>query len=202
MNTATKTLLSVFHATVACALWSAPTNSQLAQETSVPEPTQLHTVASADGSELAWSKLLGVINSADANAMISAIEVEGPNGDRVRGVKIALADSTSSDKIYVTDSLLSSLQDELHELEYTRARYGKCQAKGRCVQGIARCRPSETRRQAYCPGHYSTANSEGGFVLSTPRSSFSFPSVEAAQFGTLISEAARVFELNGRGRDE
>ena len=194
MNRATKTLLSVLLGSLTYAISSVPAESQLAEEISVPEPTLLHTVASADSSELVWSKLLGEIKSADASAAISAIEVEGPDGDRVRGVKISLENSTSSDQIYITDSLLASLRDELQELEYTRQWYGKCQAKYRCSHGIARCRPSTTEKQAYCPGRYSTPNSEEGFVLSTPRSSFSFPSVEPAQIDALISEAVQVFE--------
>ena len=194
MNRATNTRLFVFLSSLTCAFSSVPAESQLAEEISVPEPTQLHTVASGDGSELVWSEFLGDIKSVDANAAITAIEVVGPDGERVRGVKISLENSTSSDQIYITDSLLASLRDELQELEYTLQWYGKCQAKYRCSHGIARCRPSTTERQAYCPGRYSTPNSEGGFVLSTPRNSFSFPSVDATQLDTLISEAVQVFE--------
>lgn len=194
MNRARKIRLFAFLGSLTYAFSSVPAESQLAEEVSVPEPTQLHIVASADGSELVWSESLGHIRSVDAIAAITAIEVEGLDRERVRGVKIILESSTSSDEIYITDGLLSSLRDELQELEYTRRFDSKCQARYRCVHGIARCRPSQTERQAYCPGRYSTPNSEGGFVLSTPRSSFSFPSVESAQLDTLISEAVQVFE--------
>ncbi len=173
---------------------SVPAESQFAEETSVPEPTQLHTAALADRSELVWSELLGEIKSADARAAIAAIEVEGSDGERVRGVKITLENSMSADHIYITDSLLSNLRDELEELEFTSQFDGECQAKNSCIHGIARCRPSQTERQAYCPGRYSTPNSEKGLVLSTPRHSFLFPSVETAQLDALISEALQVFE--------
>ncbi len=194
MNRATKTSLFIFLGLLTYAFSNVPAKSQLAEEISVPEPTQLHTVAEAGSSVLVWSELLGEIKSADSTATVLAIEVEGPDGERVRGVKISLGNSTSSDQIYITVSLLASLRDELQELEYTRQWYGKCQAKYRCSHGIARCRPSTTEKQAYCPGRYSTPNSEEGFVLSTPRSSFSFPSVEPAQIDALISEAVQVFE--------
>ena len=169
--------------------------SQIAEEISVPEPTQLHRVASVAGSELVWSEVLGEIKSADANAEISAIEVKGPNGDRVRGVSITVESSMSSDQIYITVSLLSNFRNELQELEFLRQFFdSRCQAKYRCVHGIARCRPSQTEQQAYCPGRFSTPDSEGGFVLSTPRNSFSFPSVDAAQLDDLIGEAMQVLE--------
>lgn len=194
MNKVTNTRLFVILGSLTCTFSSVSAESQLAEEISVPEPTQLHAVATAAGSELVWSEALGDIKSDDANAEISAIEVERPNGDRVRGVKIALENSTTSDHIYITDSLLANFRDELQQLENTRQYYGKCQAKYRCIHGIARCRPSTAEKQAYCPGRYSTPDSEGGFVLSTPRNSFSFPSVDASQLEALIAEAIQFLE--------
>lgn len=194
MSRATKMPLFVFLGSMTYAFSSMPAQGQLAEEVSVPEPTQLHAVALGDGAELVWSELLGEIESADARAAITAIEVEGSDGERVRGVKIKLENSTSTDQIYITDSLLSNLRNELEELEFTKQFDSECQAKYRCVHGIARCRPSQTERQAYCPGRYSTPGSEQGFVLSTPRKSFSFPSVEAAQLDALIGEAVQVLE--------
>jgi len=194
MNRATKTLLIVYLGSLTYVSSSVSAQSQLAEEISVPEPTHLHTAAEADGSVLVWSELLGEINSADSNATVLAIEVEGPDGERVRGVKISLENSTSSDQIYITESLLNNLQNELRELEVTRHWYGKCKAQYRCIHGIARCRPATTEKQAYCPGRYSTSSAEVGFLLGTPRSSFSFPSVKAAQLDTLISEAVQVLE--------
>jgi hypothetical protein len=194
MDRVTKTLLVVYLGSLIYLSSSASAQSQLAEEISVPEPTQLHTAAESDGSVLVWSEILGEINSADSTATILAIDVEVPDGERSRGVKISLRNSTSSDQIYVPESLFSNLQAELREIEIWRHHIGKCQAKVQCVQGIARCRPSETEEQAYCPGRFSTPNSEGGFVLSTPRGTFSFPSVEASQFNALISDAIQVFE--------
>lgn len=194
MNRVTKAPLFVILGTLTCAFSSVPAKSQLAEEISVPEPTQLHTVATAAGSELVWSEIVGDIKSADANAEVAAIEVEGPNGDRVRGVSITLENSTTSDQICIPDSLLSKFRNELQEIEFTRQFDSECQAKYRCVHGIARCRPSQTEKQAYCPGRFSTPTSEGGLVLSTPRNSFSFPTVDATQLDALIGEAVQVLE--------
>lgn len=109
-------------------------------------------------------------------------------------MKITLGNPTSSDEVYVTDTLLSSLREHLRELELTSRSDGECQARYRCIHDIARCRPSQTERQAYCPGRYSTRNLEKGLILSTPRRSFSFPSVEIAQLDALIGEAVQVLE--------
>ena len=176
------------------ALSTVPAESQSAGETSVPEPTHLHTVAIADGSKLVQSELLGEIKSVDARATISAIEVEGSDGEQVRGVKITLENSTSTDQIYLADSQLSNLRDELEQLELSRQFDEGCDATRLCMHGIARCRPSQTVRQAYCLGRYSTPNSEEGLNLTTPRYSFMFPSVGTEQLDALINVAVQVLE--------
>ena len=171
-----------------------PAQSQSTGETSVPEPTQLHKVAFADGAKPVWSEPLGEIESSDARATVSVIEVESPEGEQVRGMKIMLENSTSTDQIYLTESLLSNLQEELEFLEFSRQFDDECQARNLCVHGIAKCRPSQTVRQAYCPGRYATPNSEEGLILSTPRHSFKFPSVGTEQLSALIGEAIQALE--------
>lgn len=173
---------------------SFATGNGLAEEVSVPEPTELHIVVSTGDSELVWSEYIGEIMSDQATASVSVIEVEGPNDKQVRGVLIVLLDASSEDEIYVTDTLLPGLRKELQQLEYTRQFDIECQSRNRCIHGIARCRPSQTERQAYCPGRYSTKDSEEGFILSTLTKTFWFPSVEAAQFDLLISQAIQALD--------
>ena len=194
MDNAAKTQLIAAFCSLIYLSSNVPAQSQLADEVSVPEPTQLHTAAHADGSILVLSELLGEIDTADSTAAAFLIEVENTDGERIRGVKISLKNSTSADAIYIPVNLLSSFQDELREIEFWRHRTGKCQARVRCVQGIARCRPAGTEKQAYCPGRFSTPRSEGGFILSTPRNTFSFPTVEATRFEALIGDAIRALQ--------
>lgn len=194
MKSASESFSFTFFGSLVYLFSSVPAESQVADVTSVPEPTQLHTAALAERSNLIWSELLGEIQSADARAEILAIEVEGPDGERVLGEKISFENSTAEDQLYITDTLLPNLRYELADLESESQVAGECQAKNRYIRGIARCRPSRTVKQAYCPSHYSAPNSGSGMILSTPRHSFSFPSIGAAQFETLISEAVKVLE--------
>ncbi len=194
MIRAVTTSAFLFLGSLLVAFSSVPARDQSARETSVPEPTRLHTIASADGSKLVWSELLGRIESSDARATVSVIEVESPEEERVRGMKIMLENSRSTDQIYLTESLLSVLQEELEFLEFSRQFDDECQAQRFCMHGIARCRPSQTVRQAYCPGRYTTANSEEGLSLSTPRHSFKFPSVGTEHLNALIDEAIQALE--------
>lgn len=173
---------------------SSPALGQSDFETSVPEPTRLHATASADGSKLVWSELIGDIESSDAHATVSVIEVESLQGDRIRGMKIMLENSTSTDQIYITENLLFNFRDEIEHLKNSRQFYEKCEAKHLCMQGIARCRPSQSERQAYCPGRYSTPDAEEGLNLTTPRHTFMFPAVGTKQLITLIGEAIEMLE--------
>jgi hypothetical protein len=148
----------------------------------------------ADGSKLVWSELVGDIDSSDARATVSVIEVESRQGDKVRGIKIMLENSTSTDELYLTENLLPNVRTELEQLEFSLQFYDKCDAKHLCMHGIARCRPSQTVRQAYCPGHYSTPGSEEGLNMSTPGYSFMFPSVGTERLISLIGEAIQALE--------
>jgi hypothetical protein len=194
MNRLAKTPSFILLGWLVCVFFSIPAESQFAQTITIPDPTQLQTAVLGDSSELVWSEALGKIESADASATVSAIEVAGPDGERVRGVKVFLENSASTDQIYLTDSLLSDFRDALQELEFTSQFDGECQARYRCIHGIARCRPSQPERQAYCPARYSTPDGEKGLILSTPRHSYLFPSVGPAQLDALISEAVQVLE--------
>jgi hypothetical protein len=194
MNRAGITFTFLIFGWLIVAVSSVPALGQSDGETSVPEPTRLHSVALADGSKLVWSELVGEIGSSDAHATVSVVEVESAKGEQVRGMKIMLENSASTDQIYLTDSLLSNFQEELGFLDFSRQFDDECQAKHLCMHGIARCRPSQTERQAYCPGRYATPNSEEGLSLSTPRHSFKFPSVGTEQLSALTSDAKLALE--------
>lgn len=194
MNQAVMTSMYLLLGWLVVAISSVPARGQSDGEASVPEPTHLHSVTLEDGSKLVWSELVGEIESSDARATVSVIEVESPQGEQVRGMKIMLENSASTDQIYLTESLLSNFQEELGFLEFSRQFDDECQAKYLCMHGIARCRPSQTERQAYCPGRYATPNSEEGLSLSTPRHSFKFPTVGTEQLSALIGEAIEALE--------
>lgn len=194
MNRASMSPMYLLFGGLFIAMLSTPARGQSHGEVSVPEPTRLHAAALADGSELLWSEPIGVITSTDAHATVSVIEVESRQGVRIRGMKIMLKNSTSTDLIYVTEGRLPNFRDEIEHLEFSRRFYGKCEAKRLCIHGIARCRPSQTERQAYCPGRYSTPDSEEGLHLTTPRHSFMFLSVGMEQLVSLIGVAIQTLE--------
>lgn len=194
MNRATGRLLIATVGALICAPFLESAGSELADEISIPEPTPLKEVATATGSELVWSEIVGEIKSADAYAAISAIEILGLNGERARGVRVVLTRAEAFDEIHIPGDLLSQVRAELKEIEFTRRLEAGCKAESICVYGVARCRPSQSVKQALCLGGFSTPTSGRGLVLSTPRSSFFFPAVEVTQLDALIDQAAQILD--------
>ncbi|MEM7219845.1 MAG: hypothetical protein AAF515_15865 [Pseudomonadota bacterium] len=158
----------------------------------MPFPTSLGVAASAEGAEALWRRSIGSIESADATASVTAIAVSTREGEQVRGVLIELRNSTTNQQVFITDTLLASFQYELRVLERTRRLGPRCES-GLCVQGIARCRPSQPVPQAYCPGLYRTKDAVDGFILSAPDASFLFPAVKLDAIEALIVESGRAF---------
>ena len=162
-------------------------------EIPVPEPTHLGDVASAPGSKTTASQPIGEVDSADARAVFTLIEIETPEGEQASGIKVELASGDGQDETYITDDLLPSLLEELEHLDYVHQQGEPCEWP-RCTRGIARCRPSQTIVQAYCLGIYRTADDQTGFLFSTPRRSFTFPDVQPLQFAAPFSDLLKQSE--------
>jgi hypothetical protein len=117
----------------------------------------------------------------------------GGDGQVLRGIIVSLSSPSATDELYLGEPELQLLQDELAELAAILESEGfasRCEAINTCVTGIARCRPSQSVIQAYCPGIYTTPGSQEGFALATPRQSFLFPSFGLRGFMSLVEAAA------------
>ncbi|MEM9531567.1 MAG: hypothetical protein AAGA23_11660 [Pseudomonadota bacterium] len=162
----------------------------MVEEVSIPDPTALQAAATATGAETLWSNTIGDINTVDAHAEVRVIEVASGTGERVRGVAIALRHAAAEDHVYVPAALIAQVRQELQHLEFTKQFDRECET--RCTHGIARCRPSQSEPQAFCPARYRTGGPDRGFLLSTPRNAFSFPGEEASRLDALLADAAEI----------
>lgn len=149
-------------------------------EPSIPEPTALATVAASPDTQIVWTQAIGNLQGADptdSSVAVAAVEMIDQQGEVLRGAIVSLSSPDSTDKLYLGETELQLVQDELAELAAILESEGntECEAINICVMGIARCRPSQSVIQAYCPGIYSTPSSKTGFALATPRQSFRFP---------------------------
>jgi hypothetical protein len=151
-------------------------------EKSMPEPTVFAAAAAHPAAAMRVVGSPSRIESDDSIAEIAAVELVGSRGEEQHGVRVTLERRSVRDRIYLGAADARQLRDELTSLNGATAL---CDAKS-CVHGIARCRPSQAEPQAYCPSVYKTRDGESGVGLSTPRSSFRFPSVQATAFADAI----------------
>jgi hypothetical protein len=164
-------------------------------ERSVSEPTRLSGVALDSGAETRVVGTQALVESRESIAQIAAVLVLSSDGEHHRGVRVSLKNSSQADQLYIDVGEAAQLRDEFGSFDKWHERTPTCEAINLCVEGVARCRPSQSLRQAYCPSAYSTSRGERGVLLSTPRHSFRFPSTEPSAFvhaiDVAIAELAR-----------
>jgi hypothetical protein len=158
--------------------------TQSADEGSVPEPTRMAVMASRLDARVATVGELQRIDSNDAVAEIAGIEISA--GDkREQGVRIDLRNESGADSLYLDAQQGRRLRDDLTQLE--RNSELACESGIHCAGGIARCRPSQSVAQAFCPTAYRTREGKWGISISTPGSYFAFPGVKAADFSSVLT---------------
>lgn len=167
-------------------------------EKTVSEPTRLGVVALDAGADTRVVGTQGLVESPESIARIAAVLLSS-HGKQHRGVRVSLKNSSQVDQFYIDVGEAAQLRDEFGGFEKWLEHAPTCDATKLCVEGVARCRPSQTARQAYCPSAYSTPQGERGVFLSTPRHSFRFPSTEPSAFVDSIDAA--IAELHRQTSD-
>ena len=182
---------------MACFLLS---NSVPAQLSAVPEPTQLEVWIEQPGSRIARSEEVGRIESIDAQAVIRAVVIENlqNNPSRVRGIQIDLRNENSTDRIYIDENNLVYLKHDLDGMNCSIASMRKESGAPNRVRGIARCRPSQTIPQAYCPSYYITPKSEGLSLSTFGGHRFKFPSKRPSTLADAVGRAMSEFGLDDK----
>lgn len=159
-----------------------------ADEPSVAEPTTLAIAVANAAHGAVQLEALGEVSSSDANARILLVAVSSATSVEVRGLLVEIEDGEASDRVYLPEELLQELQRELQGFA-GRDRAQDCSAQHMCMYGIARCRPSQTVKQAWCPGRYVRPGVEEGLMISTARHRFMFPSVDSTAIANLFAAA-------------
>ena len=182
---------------VLCSILSSPAPAQL---TPAPEPTQLEVWVGQPGSRITMSEQVGRIDSTDAQAVITAVVVERPPNtpSRVRGIRIDLRNASSADRIYVDESELVYLKHQLDGMDCGVASMRNDSETPYRVRGIARCRPSRTIPQAYCPAYYITPESEGLSLSTFSGHNFKFPAQRPSTLADVVGQAMSEFGLDDK----
>ncbi|MEO1202845.1 MAG: hypothetical protein AAFX10_09065 [Pseudomonadota bacterium] len=168
------------------------------QSREVPEPNVFESMATRHGSRVVSSIVVGRIDSAEAQAIVSAVTLENPSSSphRVRGVRIDLQNDSSSDRIYVAEGELAELKRELDVMDCRISGSRDDSGAPYRMAGIARCRPSQTVPQAYCPGYYTTPDSEGLSLATFSGGNFRFPERRPSALANALGKALDDFGLD------
>jgi len=176
-----------------CAPFSQAIAGQDSGEKSIPEPTYLSVTSAGESVNIVVLKSINAIESDDSVAEIDVVELITSDSQRHTGVRLLFKNTDQLDRIYLDQGQTLQLRDEFVGLIMWYQRIQPCDAR-RCIHGVARCRPSQTIRQALCPGFYSTSEGEQGILLSTSRYSFYFPSLAPSTIIDVLNAAVAEFE--------
>ena len=169
-----------------------PTAAQELDVDSIPEPTKLSLVAAAESAEITVVKSPIPLHSENSIAEVSIIEVVTSKAKHHRGIRVLLKNATQHDDIYFDENQASQLRDEFAGMKMWYENNQTCEVNSQCHHGVARCRPSQVVRQAFCPGFYTSWGGEQGAVVSTQHHSFYFPSITPSMFADVIDSALSV----------
>ena len=164
----------------------AISNALVAQsddENSIAEPTRLGGIASDPATEIIAVGESSSLESDRAIANFTTVEFS-LGAERERGFRLALEYDDDSDLLYLDYAQAAQLRDELAGFDGWRER--ACGGARNCVFGVARCRPSQSVRQAFCPSIY-RQDGEVGVSISTPGNVYPFPSLDASELADAIA---------------
>lgn len=174
--------------------------AQIFDEHSIPDPTEIGIAASAAAAVISVVGSTRLVESDVSLAEVTVVEVATSNDIRLRAVRVEFVRDSQLESIYLDESQAAQFRDELVGFVRLYDNGESCQAMHRCVSGIARCRPSQTEQQAFCPSFYTTPDGKQGVTISTPRVLFEFPYVEPSVFISAIDAA--IGELRIRNASE
>lgn len=154
-------------------------------ERSIPEPSKLTRLALNAGTDVHTIGRAAVVESLEAAANVAAVQLRTPDGTSHSGLRVELRTAADSELLYIDAAEAAQLRNEFASLKSP----SPCEATSMCVMGVARCRPSQAVRQAFCPGAYATPQGEHGVLMSGSKASFRFPTVSPAEFSAAIDAA-------------
>ena len=122
------------------------------------------------------------IRSVESIATVSAVRLVTSDGESHPGARLSIDNASQAEDLYIGASDATQLREEFASFAKWRDEDLKCEAMSICVQGVARCSPSQGVRQAICPSAYSTPQGQRGVIISTADASFRFPSTQTSTF--------------------
>ena len=154
------------------------------------EPTAFEAFVLRPGVAVEFSQAVGAIESEDARVEVTAL-VAADTADaskKMRGLKLSMTDNAGLDQVYLDESLLVTLQEDLAGIEGGIPELENSITPYR-VQGTASCWMPARPQRILCPS-YRVGPDWSGLMLSAYGSDgFEFPARRPAELAALIQRA-------------
>jgi hypothetical protein len=163
------------------------------------QPTPLEWFARQPATHVAWSDEVGRLDSADAHAVVTAIVLEdtAQPPDRLRGIRIVLANKSTKDELYLDEETLGVYKKALNEISHGAPQARNMYAKTVTLEGVSYFGAEVfwygdrvARVRALDAAYYFTSDSSGLVLHAGKDSEFRFPSLDPLQLASAIERAA------------
>ncbi len=135
-------------------------------QTPAPEPTSFESFATKPNTVVLFTKEVGSLDSSDAKVTVTALSVEDTETSvgAMRGVRIDLENNAGADRVFLSESQLELLLQELVLLESGISRMENYDGAGVRIRGTESCWMPDPALRILCPG-YRVSPRWSGFTL-------------------------------------
>jgi hypothetical protein len=162
------------------------------------QPTPLEWFARQSATHIAWSDEVGRLDSKEAHAVVTAIVLEdtAQPPDRLRGIRINLANESTKDEVYLDEETLGVYKKALDEISHGAPQFRDRFAKN-VVPGGASYFGAEVfwygdrvpRVRALDAAYYFASDSSGLALHSGNKREFRFPNEDPQKLAAAIERA-------------
>jgi len=177
-------------------------SAAIAQTTQRPalQPTRLEAFATQPAARVIWSKEVGQINSSEARVIVTALIVEDETSppNRMRGIRIDLANQKATDQVYIEEAKLEAIKKAIDEIagRIESARRERSNTPLRYYGAAEFWRPGE-RVHTLNAAFYIAPDSSGLSLSAYNGQEFRFPNHSPSELAALIYRA--IGELKQQG---
>lgn len=184
--------------TLAALLTAVSAHAAPAQSEPLPAPGPLALALEAPEAQTLAVLAGAPLESRGVRAVVTALVVRNPTaaGEPVRGARLDLHEGKVRDSVFIDEADLVEVKRELDGLDCGLERDRERVNSPHLVRGVARCRPSQSVPQAWCPAYTITPDGEGLTVSVHAGHRYYFAGVRPAQLAAAIGRVLSQFALS------
>ena len=163
------------------------------------QPGVFELFAEQPNVHVSWSKDMGGIVSGETNALVTALSIEDglPSPNRMRGIRIDLANGRAQDRVYIEEARLEAIKSALEEIENGIETFRKePESAPYRYHGAAEFWHPHVRVHTLNAAYYIAPDSSGLSLSAYRDEEFRFPNHRPAELAELIGRALAELKQN------